>query len=808
MAQFPAIIELSALNGTNGFRINGEAAGDASGFSVASAGDVNGDGINDLIVGAHLATTSGNTLSGASYVVFGSVSGYAADIELSSLDGTNGFKVSGAAAEDTLGTSVASAGDVNGDGFADLIVGAATASPNGTNSGASYVVFGKASGFAANLDVAGLNGSNGFKISGVAAEDESGFSVASAGDFNGDGFADLIVGAPLVDRPYGYSDSGAAYVVFGKSAGFAANVELSALDGNDGFKLSGRNTYDSAGWSVAAAGDVNGDGFDDVIVGAKAGDSTGSSYVVFGGFAFGDNLELSGLDGQNGFKIAGANAFDYSGFSVASAGDVNGDGFADVIVGAPGFISGLAAGASYVVFGKAFGFAGGFSVSSLDGSNGFRINGGSFGDLGGYSVASAGDVNGDGFSDLFMGAKSANPHGNDSGSSYVIFGKASGFESSVGVSQNGGNGFKLNGVAALDGAGTSVASAGDLNFDGFDDMIIGAPGAGPNGDNSGTSYVVFGIQPTTAVTRTGNDQANTLAGGTKGDALSGLSGDDRLFGNGGDDQLDGGLGNDTLYGGTGSDQLTGGTGSDTLLGGDDDDELDGGAGSDMLTGGAGSDMLFGGTGNDVLQGGAGDDDMDGGQGIDTADYSDAAAGVTVSLSNTAAQDTVGDGVDTLFRVENLTGSELADTLTGSITANVLNGLGGADRIVGGGGNDTIIGGAGLDVLSGGAGNDVFRYLSIAETGLNSTTRDRITDFTPGADKIDVSAIDANSTGGTSNDAFTFIGSAAFSHTAGELRLSVSAANTLVSGDVNGDGVSDFQILLNGAPALTASDFML
>ena len=235
-AGFGANLDLSTLDGANGFKLSGVAADDRSGISVASAGDVNGDGFADLIVGAFSADPHGS-YSGASYVVFGKAAGFGANLDLSTLDGANGFKLSGVAASDFSGYSVASAGDVNGDGFADVIVGAPLADPHGTNSGASYVVFGKAAGFGANLDLSTLNGANGFKLSGVAEDDKSGRSVASAGDVNGDGFADLIVGAHGAD-PHG-TNSGASYVVFGKAAGFGANLDLSTLNGANGFKLSG-----------------------------------------------------------------------------------------------------------------------------------------------------------------------------------------------------------------------------------------------------------------------------------------------------------------------------------------------------------------------------------------------------------------------------------------------------------------------------------------------------------------------------------------------------------------------------------------
>ena len=492
---FPAVMQLSDLNGIAGFKLDGERERDRSGDSVSDIGDVNGDGIDDLIIGAAFADPNGAE-SGRSYVVFGRSQGFDATLQLSALDGSNGFVVDGETTGDFSGWRVSAAGDVNGDGTDDLIIGAPNADPNGAESGRSYVVFGQTDGFDATLQLSALDGSNGFKLDGEAAYDRAGRSVSDAGDVNGDGIDDLIIGAPSSDPNGG--NSGRSYVVFGRTAGFDATLQLSALDGTNGFKLDGEATYSGAGRSVSAAGDVNGDGIGDLVIGAPGagpnGERSGRSYVVFGRTdGFDAALQLSALDGSNGFKLDGEAALNFAGRSVSDAGDVNGDGINDLLIGNYDLdLDTASSGRSYVVFGDPEGFDATLQLSALDGVDGFKLDG-TTGDYSGRSVSTAGDINGDGIDDLVIDAEYADPNGNNSGRGYVVFGKIGEPVSPLPlVSLDGTDGFRIAGEAGGDRAGSSVSAAGDVNGDGIDDLIIGARRADPNGASSGRSYVVYG----------------------------------------------------------------------------------------------------------------------------------------------------------------------------------------------------------------------------------------------------------------------------------------------------------------------------
>ena len=407
----------------------GAVTNDQLGLSVASAGDVNGDGYDDVIVGAPNNDAAG-TDAGQAYLYFGGPG--ADDIPDLIMTGNN--------AGDLFGFSVSGAGDVNGDGYDDVLVGAIGYDSPGVSAGRVYLFHGGSP--PSNLGY--------LQFSAAAAGDGFGYSVARAGDINGDGYADIIVGAPFNDA--GGTDAGRAYVYFGGNND--ANADITFTDAAAG---------DRFGWSVSGAGDVNADRFSDVIVGGFLnGGGNGRAYVYFGG---------QGADNTADLILVGS-AAERLGNAVSSAGDVNGDGYSDLIVGAyTNSVAGTNAGRAYVYYGGV----------APDATADVTLTGVAGGDFFGYSVSGAGDVNGDGYADVIVGANGVNTIFTDTGRAYVYLG---------GGSPDASADIVFTGKAANDFHGAFVSSAGDVNGDGFSDVIVGAYGCDTtNGTDTGRAYV-------------------------------------------------------------------------------------------------------------------------------------------------------------------------------------------------------------------------------------------------------------------------------------------------------------------------------
>jgi VCBS repeat protein/Big-like domain-containing protein/FG-GAP repeat protein len=421
---FTSPVDLTNL-GAGGFIIEGLSGddlgahvGDQLGFSVSAAGDVNHDGVADLIIGAPKVpsadgvTNSEPDLAGQAFVIFGHT-GTFSNIDLST-PSTAFISISGIVGSQA-GWTVADAGDVNGDAIADFIVGSPAAN---SNAGDTYVIYGSET--LASLDLATFSTTDGFVIHGTAGGQSAEFAspfAAGNGDFNGDNIADVIVGQSEAD-----GGRGDAYVVLGQN-GNLADIDLATFvtGAGTGFHITNTSgaTTDHLGQSVSFIGDFNGDLIDDIIVGAPG---ASKAYVIFGHSIGIADIDVADLDGSNGFALSGGSAA--TGFAVSGAGDVNGDGFADIIVGAPNTNTG--AGRAYVVFGGiSVGATGAVDLSTLTQTTGVVFDGSLMpaAEGAGFSVSAAGNINGDDFADLIVGAPNAlNAHGDPSGAAYVIYG--------------------------------------------------------------------------------------------------------------------------------------------------------------------------------------------------------------------------------------------------------------------------------------------------------------------------------------------------------------------------------------------------
>lgn len=459
----------------------GEQDSEHSGLSVAALGDVNGDGLGDVIIGApDYDDPLLGLAAGRAYLILGKTSGWNTNLNVTKAD----VIFTGVKDLAEAGYRVAAAGDVNHDGLNDILIGAPFSNDVGYQAGKVYLFLGRRN-WASLYTLDQANAS----FTGETGADRASFAVAAAGDVNGDGYGDFLVGAPGSDE--GAVDAGKSYLILGRAAGWASNVSLSTADAS----FRGINPYDAHPYgvdptiSVASAGDVNGDGLDDILIGnpgVQVGSEYdhGAAYLILGhtvGWMKGLSLNRADV------IYVGSAQGDRLGWGVAGVGDVNGDGYDDFVLGAPWNSSnGDRAGTTYLFLGKAGGWGKQGSLASASAT----FFGAAPTDHSGFSLSGGYDVNGDGLKDILISAHTAGTNALDpEGMAYIEFGRKSGWK--IGDSLANAS-ISYIGESKGDWAGYSLSMGPDVNGDGNDDFIIGAPfdSYGPGMLENGKSYVV------------------------------------------------------------------------------------------------------------------------------------------------------------------------------------------------------------------------------------------------------------------------------------------------------------------------------
>ena len=446
--------------------IYGKSANAQCGYSVSDAGDFNDDGLTDVIIGARFATTDGINKTGEAYIIFGSMS-YPEIIDLNILAGS-GIIVTGSNSDDQLGFYVSKAGDVNDDDIDDIIVSATNAEISGkSNTGCVYVVYGSTSPPPV-INVSSPQ-SAGIVVCGKNIDDALGFSISDIGDFNSDGFSDVIVGAPYYSGDGEYH-AGEAYIILGDSD-LPAEIDLSDVDSHIIIiRLNQPNAM--LGYDVSSAGDINNDGFDDVIVSANSFSVIGRNYcgrcfIIYGSENPPSEINLDVL-GSNYFGVTGKCSYDYLGTNISNAGDVNNDGYDDILLATMYNYSNEV----YILFGRNETF----SDIDLGYANPFiktiKIDYNDMEEYSAINVSDANDINKDGFGDIMISLPSLSYEGFVKNGEVFILNGSDSLPETINLSNY--NKLEIKNYSNGSFFGSSISAVTDFNGDGFNDAVVGA----------------------------------------------------------------------------------------------------------------------------------------------------------------------------------------------------------------------------------------------------------------------------------------------------------------------------------------------
>ncbi|HCC84048.1 TPA: hypothetical protein DEP96_04350 [Candidatus Uhrbacteria bacterium] len=475
-----------SLGSANITELTGEVTLDATGLKTITAGDVNNDGYDDFLIASKTNDDTGLN-AGAAYLVYGRSTVLTSESLSGSANTVSEF--TGEAPSDYAGTIVGPAGDVNNDGYADFLITAYQPGP-GVGNGLTYLIYGKAETFASqvSLGAAGI-----IKFTGEAVNDAAGAMANGVGDVNNDGYDDFMIGATANDDTA--LNAGAAYLIYGQAA------DLVSANLSTAVEFAGEATSDGAGVSISG-GDFNNDGYSDMLISAAtyAANNLGRTYLFYGKAEAFTSANLSTADAM----FTGEVAEDASGINIDSAGDVNNDTYDDILIAsAANDDAGTGAGAAYLIYGQAA------ALASASLSTAVEFTGEAAGDAAGNSVSRAGDINADGYDDFLIGAPLNNDAASDAGAAYLIYGKAETF-----VSASLSTFVEYTGEAASDRSGNSVSAGGDINNDGYNDILISSRLSDDGAVDAGALYIVYYQPPTVSLSAATQTVAESVASGT------------------------------------------------------------------------------------------------------------------------------------------------------------------------------------------------------------------------------------------------------------------------------------------------------